>query len=175
MQAPRNLLSSHQHLIREGQTSLLVHDWESDRDVEIPLDPTRSPRDAIRLYYEATGAPNRHENAVNELKRVQEELRTHQAVFEAGVRPDSSPGRSARSVDEPGRRNGKRADRETKRGPGLSKRRLYAACRSNAKKTMNFFAGTPEATIGGFIPATFPAVMCSSNTSKTSLLRSKFS
>jgi len=78
-----DLLSSNQHLIQKGQTSLLVHDWESDKEIEIPLDPTRSPRDAIQLYYESyQRSKGRHENAVNELKRAQEELRTHQAVFE---------------------------------------------------------------------------------------------
>lgn len=81
-----DLLSSNQHLIREGQTSLSVHDWESGEEVEIPLDPTRSPRDAIQLYYESyQRSKGRYENALGELKRVQEELRAHQAIFERAL------------------------------------------------------------------------------------------
>ncbi len=81
-----DLLSSNQHLIREGQTSLSVHDWETGEEVEIPLDPTRSPRDAIQLYYESyRRSKGRHENALGELKRVQEELCAHQATFERAL------------------------------------------------------------------------------------------
>ncbi|NLL24017.1 MAG: DUF814 domain-containing protein [Spirochaetales bacterium] len=81
-----DLLSSNQHLIREGQTSLSVHDWESGEEVEIPLDPTRLPRDAIQLYYESyQRSKGRYENALGELKRVQEELRAHQATFERAL------------------------------------------------------------------------------------------
>jgi hypothetical protein len=46
-----NLLVTYRHLLTPGMARIVVRDFSGDREVTIPLDPSRSPDHNIRLYF----------------------------------------------------------------------------------------------------------------------------
>lgn len=81
-----DLLSSNQHLLNENQDSISVLDWNTNEELTITLDHTRTPQENIQFYYEMyQRAKGRHENALGELERTKAELSSHQALFERAL------------------------------------------------------------------------------------------
>ncbi|MCR4676402.1 MAG: NFACT RNA binding domain-containing protein [Sphaerochaetaceae bacterium] len=83
-----DLLSSQSYLVKKGDESITVTDYGTNTTLTLTLDRKLSPGDNVSAFYDryhrAKGA---YENAVSEIKRLEEELKTTEEKYEKLLAP----------------------------------------------------------------------------------------
>ncbi len=109
-----NLLVTYRHLMKPGLHELSVKDFSGDREITIPLEPSKSPDKNIQLYFKRAKKGERGLLLLRNRRRaVEKELREKKsAVEETGRITD--PGVLLSMLPAPAGRRGRRAGDEPK-------------------------------------------------------------
>ncbi|HCX64899.1 MAG TPA: hypothetical protein DHN33_06785, partial [Eubacteriaceae bacterium] len=84
-----DLLLANLYSLDENSSEAQVHDFYNDRPITIPLDPTKSPSDNAKEYYEKYNKAKRAQSHIQEqLKRTKEEIYYFESVLDSIEKTD---------------------------------------------------------------------------------------
>lgn len=124
-----------------GSTFLEAVDWETDKTIQIPLDPLKSPIDSAKSYFKRAKKLRRAKESVQDLlKQVEQELEYMREVEESVVElEDSKDDEDLNALEE--------IKEELIQGGYMkppSDHHLTAKARKKAKKATNPSSGDPD-------------------------------
>ncbi len=94
-----DLLSSNAHLIKQGDSSVRIHDWTRDCDVTVTIDRSLSAGANISAYYDRyQKAKGTYENAVSELERMKKEYVSVEEKFNNALLSSDNRGADIRRI-----------------------------------------------------------------------------